>query len=84
MTPEDRKIYNEKYYADNKKRIADMLLVKVECPLCCRSVAHQNIERHKLTKLCTSRRKAGGVSEIDALRKQIEKLTYEMETLKAV
>ena len=84
MTPEDRKLYNEKYYADNKKRIAEMLLVKVECPLCGRSVAHQNIERHKTTKLCTSRRKANGVLEIDALRKQIEKLTNEMETLKAV
>jgi len=81
MTPEDRKIYNEKYYSDNKKRIADMLLVKVECPLCSRSVAHQNIERHKLTKLCTSRRKAGGVSDLETIRKQISDLTAQLATL---
>jgi len=34
MSIEDRKIYNEKYYAEHKKDITEKLLVKVECPNC--------------------------------------------------
>jgi hypothetical protein len=74
MKPEERKLYNEKYYADNKKRISEMLLAKVECPLCSRLVAHQNIERHKATKLCSSRRKAPTVSDYDVLKLEVEEL----------
>jgi hypothetical protein len=32
MTPEERKIYNEKYYAEHKKDITEKLLIKIECP----------------------------------------------------
>jgi hypothetical protein len=52
MTIEARKLYNEKYYASNKQRIADMLLVKIECPLCSKYISKANLDRHKLNKTC--------------------------------
>ena len=43
MTPEERKIYNEKYYAENKKTIAEKLLIKIECPNCGKSISKANL-----------------------------------------
>jgi hypothetical protein len=82
MSIEDRKIYNEKYYATNKKRITDMLSKKTECPLCHRQISHSNLQRHQTTPLCIRNRK-NSLSEIDILRQQIDKLTQEMNTLKS-
>ena len=45
MSIEDRKIYNEKYYTENKKSIKEKLLVKVECPLCHKHISKANLER---------------------------------------
>ena len=82
MNSTDRKIYNEKYYATNKKRIADMLLKKVECPFCCRQVAYANLLRHQTTPLCHRNRKHNP-TEIQILKEQVEKLTQEMNLLKS-
>ena len=45
-TPEERKIYNERYYAENKMRISEMLNYKLECPLCHKMHSKANINRH--------------------------------------
>ena len=42
MSPEDRKIYNAKYYNDNKKTINEKLLVKIECNLCHKCISKAN------------------------------------------
>lgn len=57
MTPEERKIYNNKYYANKKFEINEKLQNKVECPLCGRVVAHQNLQQHFKSKICFSRRR---------------------------
>ena len=82
MTPEERKAYNEQYYTSNKKRIADMLLKKVECPLCNRSITYSNLPRHQTTPLCLRHRK-NNPTEIEILKQQIDKLTQEMNLLKS-
>jgi len=56
MNSEQRQIYNKEYYATNKERLAIMLLEKKTCPLCKRTVNHQNLPRHQKSKLCLSRR----------------------------
>ena len=53
---EKTRLYNKQYYATNKERISTMLLEKVVCPHCNRTVNHQNLHRHQSTKLCKSRR----------------------------
>ena len=83
MTPEERKTYNEQYYTSNKKRIAEMLLKKVECPLCNRSITYSNLPRHQTTPLCIRHRK-NNPTEMDILKLQIEKLTNEMNLLKSI
>ena len=52
MTPEERKAYNEKYYAEHKKDITEKLLVKVECPNCGKCITKANLDRHKMGKSC--------------------------------
>ena len=78
MTPEERKIYNEKYYADNKKRIAILLACKLECPLCSKLISKTNLERHKNGKSCQKNQsiKTNTVSE---MKEQLEKLSNEIE-----
>ena len=46
MTPEERKAYNEKYYAEHKKNITEKLLIKLECPNCGKLISKANLERH--------------------------------------
>ena len=48
MSIEDRKIYNEKYYAEHKKDITEKLLIKIECPNCGKFISKANLERHKI------------------------------------
>ena len=52
MTPEERKAYNEKYYAEHKKDITEKLLIKLECPNCGKLITKANLERHKIGKSC--------------------------------
>ena len=81
MTPEERKVYNEQYYANNKKRIADMMLKKVECPYCNRQVTFYNLPRHQTTQLCHRNRK-NNLMDMEALKQQLDKLTQEINLLK--
>ena len=77
MTPEERKTYNETYYAGNKQRITEMLLKKEECPHCGRSVAHTKFEIHKTTQLCIRRRK-DSQADIKTVQNQLDRLTTEL------
>ncbi len=74
MSIEDRKLYNEKYYTENKKSIKEKLLVKIECPLCHKYISKANLERHKVGQSClknATRKK----SEFDELKEQVARLT---------
>ena len=82
MSIEERKKYNESYYTNNKKRILDILLKKIECPLCNRSITYSNLQRHQTTPLCMRHRK-NNPTEMDILKLQIEKLTHDMNLLKS-
>jgi hypothetical protein len=70
------KEYNKRYYAENKERISAMLLEKVLCPHCGRTVNHQNLHKHQSTKLCLSRRVNNTSSESinDLIKKLQDKL----------
>jgi len=81
MSIEERKAYNKSYYTNNKKRITDMLLKKVECPLCSREITY-NLQRHQTTPLCIRHRK-NNPTEIDILKQQVEKLSEEIKQLKS-
>lgn len=54
----DKKDYNKTYYAENKEKILKQLLAKEECPLCGRSVNHQNVKKHQRSSLCRANRNA--------------------------
>ena len=82
MTIEERKLYNEKYYASNKQRIADMLLVKIECPLCSKYISKANLERHKLNKTCSKNQTSKKPDIID-IKEQIERLFKQIEELRS-
>ena len=82
MSIEERQAYNKSYYTNNKKRITDMLLKKVECPLCSREITYSNLQRHQTTPLCMRHRK-NNPTEMDILKLQIEKLTHDMNLLKS-
>ena len=77
MTNEERKEYNKKYYAENKERIAEMLLTKQECPHCKKFITKGNMQCHMKSKLCVKRR--GLINQqvnvdISDLQKQITEL----------
>ncbi len=74
MTPEERKAYNERYYAEHKKNITEKLLVKIECPNCGKHISKANLERHKIGRSC---KKYISIqqSQIHDLQQQVEKLT---------
>ena len=74
MSQEERKIYNEKYYNDNKKTINEKLLTKVECNLCHKCIGKVNLERHKLGQSCQKNANKTR-SEFDELKEQVAKLT---------
>ena len=74
MTPEERKQYNEKYYAENKKNITEKLLVKIECPNCGKCISKANLERHKIGRSC-KKHISIQQSQIQELQQQVERLT---------
>ena len=81
MSVEDRKIYNEKYYAEHKKNITEKLLIKIECPNCGKLISKANLERHKIGKSClknTSKQQ----SQIKDMQTEIERLSNEIKELK--
>ncbi len=78
MTPEERKIYNEKYYAEHKKSITEKLLIKIECPNCGKCISKANLERHKIAQSC-KKNVSMQQSQIQELQQQVEKLTKLLE-----
>ena len=82
MTAEERKIYNEKYYAENKKTIAEKLLAKVECPNCGKSISKANLERHKIGRSC-EKNASKQQSQLHDLRIEIERLSNEIKEMRS-
>ena len=81
MSIEERKIYNEKYYAEHKKDITEKLLVKVECPNCSKCITKANLERHKTGKSCL-KNASKQQSQIKDMQTEIERLSNEIKELK--
>jgi predicted RNA-binding Zn-ribbon protein involved in translation (DUF1610 family) len=81
MTPEERKAYNEKYYAEHKKDITEKLLVKVECPNCGKCITKANLDRHKTGKSCL-KNASKQQSQIKDMQTEIERLSNEIKELK--
>jgi phage terminase large subunit GpA-like protein len=76
-TEDERREYNKKYYTENKKRIADMLLAKIQCPHCKKMITKSNLERHTQSDICARRKeKLSQPSTVDLndLQKQINEL----------
>jgi acetyl-CoA carboxylase beta subunit len=78
MTPEERKQYNEKYYAEHKKNITEKLLIKIECPNCGKCISKANLERHKIGRSC-KKHISIQQSQIQELQQQVKKLTELLE-----
>ena len=81
MSIEDRKIYNEKYYAEHKKNITEKLLVKLECPNCSKLISKANLERHKIGNSCL-KNASKQRSQIKDMQTEIERLSNEIKELK--
>ena len=81
MTPEERKIYNEKYYAEHKKDITEKLLIKIECPNCSKLISKANLERHKIGNSCL-KNASKQRSQIKDMQTEIERLSNEIKELK--
>ena len=81
MTPEERKIYNEKYYAEHKKDITEKLLIKIECPKCGKCITKANLERHKIGRSC-QRNASKQHSQLEDMKNEIERLSNEIKELK--
>jgi len=81
MSIEERKIYNEKYYAEHKKDITEKLLVKVECPNCGKCITKANLERHKIGKSCL-KNTSKQLSQLQTMQSEIERLSNEIKELK--
>jgi len=82
MSIEERKIYNEKYYAEHKKDITEKLLVKVECPNCGKCITKANLERHKIGKSCL-KNTSKQLSQLQTMQSEIERLSNEIKELKS-
>ena len=81
MSVEDRKIYNEKYYAEHKKNITEKLLIKIECPNCGKLISKANLERHKIGNSCL-KNASKQQSQIKDMQTEIERLSNEIKELK--
>jgi TolA-binding protein len=81
MTPEERKAYNEKYYAEHKKDITEKLLIKIECPNCSKCITKANLERHKIGNSCL-KNASKQQSQIKDMQTEIERLSNEIKELK--
>ena len=81
MSIEDRKIYNEKYYAEHKKNITEKLLIKIECPNCGKLISKANLERHKIGNSCL-KNASKQQSQFQDMKNEIERLSNEIKELK--
>ena len=82
MTSEQRKLYNEKYYAEHKKNIAEKLLIKIECPKCGKCISKENLERHKSGLSCL-KNATKQQSQLQEMKNEIERLSNEIKELKS-
>ena len=87
-TIEERKIYNEKYYATNKQRISEILSAKVECPLRHKMHSKANITRHINCNICKKRQAKQQEdelrsNEINDLKKQLEDIRTQLNNNKS-
>jgi hypothetical protein len=55
MDKEERKLYNKKYYTDNKSTILKKACEKVICQFCNRSVIQNNLIKHQSSKICKNK-----------------------------
>ena len=81
MSIEERKIYNEKYYAEHKKDITEKLLIKIECPNCGKLISKANLERHKIGNSCL-KNASKQQSQLQDMKSEIERLSNEIKELK--
>ena len=81
MSIEERRIYNEKYYAEHKKNITEKLLIKIECPNCSKLISKANLERHKIGNSCL-KNASKQRSQIKDMQTEIERLSNEIKELK--
>ena len=81
MSIEERKIYNEKYYAEHKKDITEKLLIKIECPNCSKLISKANLERHKIGNSCL-KNASKQQSQFQDMKNEIERLSNEIKELK--
>ncbi len=52
MDNEQRKLYNQQYYQNNKDRILTKLTSKVNCEFCNRTVSFCNLQKHYVLPNC--------------------------------
>ena len=78
---DSEKSYNKEYYEKNKQRIKEQLLKKVQCSLCNREVNHQNLPRHKKSKLCMNNRVDKTHADVVALVNTLEQKLKQLEGL---
>ena len=81
MSLEQRRIYNEKYYAEHKKDITEKLPAKIECPNCGKCISKANLERHKIGRAC-KKNALKKQSHKQEMMKEIERLSNEIKELK--
>jgi hypothetical protein len=74
------KEYNKQYYADHKDDIKRKMFAKEQCLFCDRQVNHQNMARHKLSKLCINNRTAPTADP--TFIAMLKAMGAEMETIK--
>ena len=52
MDNEQRKLYNQEYYQNNKTKILEKLKSKVNCEFCNRQVSFCNLQKHYVLPIC--------------------------------
>ena len=82
MTVEERRIYNEKYYAEHKKDITEKLSMKVVCPNCGKCITKTNLERHKTGRSC-EKNASKQQSQLQDMKNEIERLSNEIKEMKS-
>mgnify|MGYP003386052865 CR=1 FL=1 len=48
----DMKQYQKNYYQANRQKLIDYGCNKIQCDLCNRTIARNQMRKHKLTKIC--------------------------------
>ncbi len=57
MDNEQRKLYNQEYYQNNKNKILEKLKTKVNCEFCNRTVSFSNLQKHYVLPICKATQK---------------------------